>query len=101
MVQFYEICSDGTFEMTKDWLVECKICGQQYRINRHSLNITVMEQGDVLEHYFWIELTCKECGEKLFVRTKVYGTIDGGFVWEDHECDTVDFLQPPAICCVG
>lgn len=69
-MQFYDRCSDGTFEMAEDWLVECILCGQQYRIDRRSLNISVIEQGDVFEYYFWTELTCKGCGEKLFIRTK-------------------------------
>ena len=38
--------------MAEDWLVECFLCGQQYRIDRRSLNISVMEQGDVFEHYY-------------------------------------------------
>ena len=46
-MQFYDGCSDGTFEMAEDWLVECFLCGQQYRIDRRSLNISVMEQGDL------------------------------------------------------
>lgn len=49
----YNGCPDGTFEMAEDWLVECILCGQQYRIDRRSLNISVMEQGDVFEHYEW------------------------------------------------
>ena len=96
-MQFYDGCSDGTFEMAEDWLVECFLCGQQYRIDRRSLNISVMEQGDVFEHYFWTELTCKGCGEKLFIRTKVYGDKNGDFIREDHECDDVDFIRPPDI----
>lgn len=100
-MQFYEGCSDGTFEMAQDWLVECIICGQQYRIGRHSLNITVMEQGGIFEHYFWAERTCRDCGEKLFIRTKVYGTGTGEFICEDHECDAVDYIQPPVIHEVG
>jgi len=96
-MQFFDGCSDGTFEMAEDWLVECLICGCQYRIDRRSLNISVMEQGDVFEHYFWTEQTCKDCGEKLFIRTKVYVTGTGDFIREDHECDTVYFILPPEI----
>ena len=96
-MQSFEGCSDGTFEMRKDWLVECILCGKIHRINRHSLNISVKEQGDVFEHYFWTELTCKDCGEILFVRTKVYGNKKGDFIREEHECDNVNFIQPPAI----
>ena len=51
-MQFYDGCSDGTFKMAEDWLVECILCGQQYRIDRRSLNISVIEQGDVFEHLF-------------------------------------------------
>lgn len=50
-MQFFEGCSDGTFEMSEDWLVECILCGQQHRIDRRFLNISIMEQGDVFEHY--------------------------------------------------
>lgn len=96
-MQFFEGYSDGIFEMSEDWLVECILCGQQHRIDRRSLNICVMEQGDVFEHYFWKELTCKGCGERLFVRTKVYSNKNGDFIREDHECDDVDYIQPPAI----
>ena len=96
-MQFFEGYSDGIFEMSEDWLVECILCGQQHRIDRRSLNISVMEQGDVFEHYFWKELTCKGCGERLFVRTKVYSNKNGDFIREDHECDDVDYIQPPAI----
>lgn len=42
-MEFYEGCSDGTFEIAKDFLIECILCGEQYRIDRHSLNISVME----------------------------------------------------------
>ena len=96
-MRFFEGCSDGYFEMSEDWLVECILCGQQHRIDRRSLNISVMEQGDVFEHYFWTELTCKGCGERLFVRTKVYSNKNGDFIREDHECDDVDYIQPPVI----
>ena len=51
----------------------------------------------MFEHYFWTELTCKGCGEKLFIRTKVYGDKNGDFIREDHECDDVDFIRPPDI----
>ena len=96
-MQFFEGCSDGTFEMSEDWLVECILCGQQHRIDRRFLNISIMEQGDVFEHYFWTELTCKGCGERLFVRTKVYSNKNGDFIREYHECDDVDYIQPPVI----
>lgn len=49
--------------MSEDWLVECILCGQQHRIDRRSLHISVMEQGNEVEHYFWTELTCKGCGK--------------------------------------
>ena len=42
-MQFFEGCSDGTFEMSEDWLVECILCGQQHRIDRRFLNISIME----------------------------------------------------------
>lgn len=39
-MQFYERCSDGTFEVAEDWLVECTICRHRYRIDRCSLHIS-------------------------------------------------------------
>ena len=96
-MQFYEGCSDGTFEVAEDWLVECTICRHGYRIDRCSLHISVMKQSDIFVHYFWAELICRECGENLLVRTKVYRNETGGFMREDHECDAVDFIKPPDI----
>lgn len=96
-MQFYEGCSDGTFEMDEDWLVECTICRHRYRIDRCSLHISVMKQSYIFVHYFWAELICRECVEKLLVRTKVYRNETGGFMREDHECDAFDFIKPPDI----
>ena len=93
--RFYEGCSDDTFEMTQDWFVECILCGHQYQINRNTLRISVTDQGNLFEHYFWTEFKCKECGEKLFVRTKVCENHNGEFIREDHECTDVVFLRPP------
>lgn len=90
-------CSDGTFEIAEDWLIECIICGSRYNIDRHTLCVTVSEHGDRVEHYFFGEAKCDCCGERLFYRVKVYGDKDGKFLYEDHECDDVDFVQPPVI----
>jgi transposase IS110 family len=44
-MQFYERCSDGTFEVAEDWLVECTICRHRYRIDRCSLHISASYLG--------------------------------------------------------
>ena len=90
-------CSDGTFEIAEDWLIECIICGYRCRVDRHTLNVTVSDHGDRVEHYFYGETKCKHCGERLFYRVKVYGDKHGQFLYEDHECDDVDFVRPPVI----
>lgn len=97
LVHFYQGCSDGTFEMAKDWHIECTICGASYVISRQSLSISVERYGDMIEHYFWGECICSQCGEKLLYRTKVYEKPFGFFCGEDHECDSVIFLEPPEI----
>ena len=83
--------------MIEDWFVECILCGERYLICREDLHITVMDQGDVTEHYFYADrFHCRDCGEELFVRVKAYDR-HGKFermVYED--CD-VDFIRPPMI----
>ena len=96
-MHFYKGCSDGAFEMAEDWLVECVLCGHQHQIYRRSLNITVMKQGDFFEHYFWTGFFCKGCGEKMFVRTKIFGNEVGEFIREDHECDNAVFINTPVV----
>lgn len=106
-MEFYEGCSDGTFEIAKDFLIECILCGEQYRIDRHSLNISVMdhyadtEQGRMSEHYFFGECNCKGCGERLFYRVKAYECPAGEFHHMDYLCDDVDFLEEPKIKVLG
>ena len=106
-MEFYEGCSDGTFEIAKDFLIECILCGEQYRIDRHSLNISVMEhyadtpQGMMSEHYFFGECNCRGCGERLFYRAKVYECPAGEFHHMDYLCDDVDFLEEPKIKVLG
>ena len=92
---FYEGCSDDTFEMVEDWFVECVLCGERYLICRDDLHITVMEQGDVNEHYFFADrFRCRNCGEELFVRVKLYDR-DGKFERITYKDCDVDFIRPP------
>lgn len=106
-MEFYEGCSDGTFEITKDFLIECILCGERYRIDRHSLNISVMDhyadtkQGRMSEHYFFGECNCRGCGERLFYRVKAYECPAGEFHHMDYLCDDVDFLEEPKIKVLG
>ena len=106
-MEFYKGCSDGTFEIARDFLIECILCGEQYRIDRHSLNISVMEhyadtpQGMMSEHYFFGECNCRGCGERLFYRVKVYECPAGEFHHMDYLCDDVDFLEEPKIKVLG
>lgn len=96
--EFYDGCSDGTFEIVDNWQVKCSLCGQKYRIDKNSLHITVTKQGNGKEHYFFLEeFKCRECGEKLFVRIKVYEDSRGCFIREDHDDLNVDFIIPPRI----
>ena len=83
--------------MAEDWLIECVICGKEYQIDCNSLNISVADQGNVVEHYFWGERICNGCGNRLFYRTKVYEQPRGSFLREDYECEGVNFLIPPRI----
>lgn len=96
-MQFYQGCSDGTFEMVKDWHIACTSCGTPHVISRHSLDISVEHHGDVFEHYFWGQRFCSTCGKRLFYRTKVYEKPPGVLYSEDHECNSVIFLEPLVI----
>ena len=94
-MMLFDTSPDGKFEMVDDWIVECIICGKQYRIDRNSLCITVSNHLDRIEHYFFGERQCDQCGERLFYRVKVYEDREGHYLGEDHECDDVDFVFPP------
>ena len=106
-MEFYEGCSDGTFEIARDFLIECILCGEKYRIDRHSLNISIMDhyadtmQGRMSEHYFFGECNCRGCGERLFYRVKVYECPAGEFHHMEYLCDDVDFLEKPKIKVLG
>ena len=106
-MEFYEGCSDGTFEIAKDFLIKCILCGEQYRIDRHSLNISVMEhyadtpQGMMSERYLFGECDCRGYGERLFYRGKVYEYPAGEFHHMDYLSDDVDFLEETKIKVLG
>lgn len=104
-LESYVGSSDGTFELTKNLRFECIICGQEYTINRNSLNITVTDHPlfraeSAREHYFWGVCRCRECGERLFYRVKVYEYPERTIHHIISECDDVDFLEEPQIRCV-
>ena len=101
-MDFYEGCSDGTFEIVEDLHFGCIICGEEYIIDKNTLYISVMsqyppEQGIMNEHYFHGECRCRKCNERLFYRIKAYERPVGRLHHIIDECDDIDWLEKPIV----
>lgn len=88
--------------LSDDSIIHCSRCGKEHRIpkdyfDEDSFSVGEFSMGARIQHSFYYELECDNCGNDMSIMIRGYEYPIGGYDGQDSDAEGCEIIQEPSV----